>query len=173
MTCASQTDCAAGYYCDGTNCRARQGNGAACTMAVQCASGFCVDGVCCDGACTSSCHACNVAGSLGACTAAPAGQDPREDCPADAAATCGRDGACNGSGGCRLHAAGTACAAASCAGGVETSARTCDGAGACRAPAMKACAPYVCAGSACGTTCGSPSQCATGYTCNGTTCVPK
>jgi len=33
-----------------------------------CTSGYCVDGVCCDQACTDSCQACNLAGTVGACS---------------------------------------------------------------------------------------------------------
>ncbi|HRI67580.1 MAG TPA: VCBS repeat-containing protein [Polyangium sp.] len=44
------------------------GNGVACSNAGQCASAQCVDGVCCDSACTGSCQACNIPGSLGTCS---------------------------------------------------------------------------------------------------------
>ncbi len=44
-------------------------NGATCTSPGECASGLCVDGYCCNSSCTSSCMACDLAGSLGTCTA--------------------------------------------------------------------------------------------------------
>jgi hypothetical protein len=43
--------------------------GAACGAAGECESGFCADGVCCATACNGKCDACNVAGSVGTCTA--------------------------------------------------------------------------------------------------------
>ena len=48
-------------------------NGYACTSAPECKSGACVDGVCCESACDGACQACNVPGTEGSCTAAPAG----------------------------------------------------------------------------------------------------
>ena len=52
--------------------------GSACTGAGggQCQSGPCVDGVCCNQACSGSCQACNLPGTVGQCTPIPGGQDP-------------------------------------------------------------------------------------------------
>ena len=58
--------------------------------------------------------------------------------------SCGTDGACNGIGGCRLYALGTACGN-SCANGVQSSS-TCDGLGACKASPDVPCEPHLCAG---------------------------
>ena len=86
--------------------RCKRPAGQTCTAAGECASGQCVDGVCCSTACGMPCFACNLAGALGTCTAVPAGQDPGQRLPRRCrAASCQRDGTCNGRGGCRLHAA--------------------------------------------------------------------
>ena len=53
------------------------------------------------------CRSCKLSGNLGTCTAARAGVDPRLECPAQAPATCGRAGGCDGMGACRLHPGGT------------------------------------------------------------------
>ena len=172
-TCTSQTDCQTGFFCDGTRCTLQRTPGAACTMAFQCASGLCTDGVCCSGPCSQTCHACNVAGALGTCTAIPGGQDPQNECPAEAATTCGRAGGCNGTGGCRLHASGTSCGSQSCTGATETAGRTCNGSGVCVTGASAATARPTCAAAtACGTSCTSSSQCKAGHYCSGNACVP-
>jgi hypothetical protein len=101
-----------------------------------------------------------------------AGQDPLNQCADQGAASCGTDGACNGMGACRLYAAGTqGCGPAACAGGVESAARTCDGAGACRQAVPKACSPYGCNGARCATSCAVDSDCMYGFWCNGGTCA--
>jgi hypothetical protein len=46
-------------------------NGAACTSASDCASGFCVSNVCCDSACDGACIACDLPASLGQCIHSP------------------------------------------------------------------------------------------------------
>ena len=51
----------------------------------QCASGFCAQGVCCQAACGGVCQSCNLPGQAGQCLPVPAGEDPGEQCPADAA----------------------------------------------------------------------------------------
>lgn len=45
----------------------------ACASDIECISGHCVDGVCCNTACTGACNACDVAGSVGTCTAVASG----------------------------------------------------------------------------------------------------
>lgn len=47
--------------------------GLGCTSNSQCSTGFCVSGVCCENACTGSCTACNLPGSLGTCSPRPNG----------------------------------------------------------------------------------------------------
>ena len=56
-------------------------DGAFCTAGKECISGSCVDSVCCNTACDGTCTACNLTGSVGYCTAIPAGQDPADECP--------------------------------------------------------------------------------------------
>jgi hypothetical protein len=145
--------------------------GQSCASAADCLSGFCADGVCCASACREPCQACNLPGSAGRCAPAPAGQDPRDDCAPEAPATCGRDGLCDGNGRCRLHPAGTVCEASRCAGGMETAARTCTGQGACGPATTRRCAPYACAGAACGASCLDATGCAPEATCSGGKCV--
>ncbi len=170
--CASGADCQNGFFCDGGMCRLRRPLGQACGASGQCASGACVDGVCCNGACTERCSACNLPGSVGRCAAVPTGQDPAAECAAQDRATCGRDGACNGAGACRLQAAGTECAAATCSGQTATSARQCNGRGQCGAPARtETCGAFACAGATCARACEGAQGCADGFTCNGTVCA--
>ena len=89
-----------------------------CTQPAACLSGVCSDGVCCATACGGACLSCNLPGSVGLCAVAPAGQDPRLDCPAQGPETCGRAGACDGNGACRRHPDGTICATGrACSGG--------------------------------------------------------
>jgi hypothetical protein len=99
--------------------------------------------------------------------------DPRDDCPTDAPATCGRTGACDGKGVCQLHPMGTPCGAGqSCTGSTLTAASACNGLGVCAPGATSQCTGYRCAGNNCGTSCTGPGQCGIGYACNGTTCQP-
>lgn len=147
------------------------GSGLRCATSRQCASGHCVDGVCCQTACAGSCMACNVPGSVGTCAPAAAGTDPDNDCGLEAADTCGRDGTCDGNGGCRLHVTGTTCGAGSCAADVATAPRTCDGLGTCRPGGTKPCAPYKCAADACSITCASDTDCGSGSRCESGKCT--
>jgi hypothetical protein len=66
--------------------------GLGCSSASQCPTGNCVNGVCCDTACNGGCGACNLAGSLGTCTALSNGTACRA-----AAGTCDVAESCNGS----------------------------------------------------------------------------
>jgi MYXO-CTERM domain-containing protein len=64
-TCALDTDCTSGNYCDATKkCVAQLPKGGPCQGANQCGTGFCVDGVCCLSACgggvANDCQACSV-----------------------------------------------------------------------------------------------------------------
>lgn len=168
--CAADTDCQTGFLCEAGTCQNKRSMGAACTSAKQCATGYCADGVCCGTPCTEGCYACNLASAVGTCTPVPEGADPGRDCPAEAAATCGRAGGCNGRGACSLHGAGTPCAAAVCSGASEFAARACNGAGQCTGGAARDCGDYVCAGNACATSCTSEAQCRPGLTCVGGSC---
>ena len=113
------------------------------------------------------------AGSVGTCTSVPAGQDPLNQCTDQAAAMCGTDGACNGSGVCRRYASGVTCVAASCPNTANVQpASTCNTAGTCVTPATMPCAPYICSAGACKTTCASNADCqGPTYVCAGTTCA--
>jgi hypothetical protein len=171
-TCARPGDCQTGFFCDGTRCAVKRAQGAACSAAVQCMSGYCVDGFCCGSQCGETCRACNVAGAIGTCTLVPTGQDPRKQCLAEAASSCGRAGGCDGAGSCRRHPAGTVCAASRCASPLEeTSAGTCNGLGVCQPGGPHDCTPYVCGGAACATTCTSNDGCAPGLRCNSPACA--
>jgi hypothetical protein len=147
-------------------------NGAACTAGVTgaCQSGFCVDGVCCENICNSACYVCNGA-TPGKCQPVVAGQDPGNDCTAAPIGSCGFDGTCNGMGACRREVAGTTCVAAVCTGSTETAKSACDGAGTCRPGIIRECAPYLCGGDACRTSCTTAADCKAGYACQASMCV--
>ncbi|MDI1430434.1 hypothetical protein [Polyangium sorediatum] len=98
--------------CDGAG-TCKKDNGQGCGGAGECVSMFCVDGACCNNACTGTCQACNVAGSVGTCTNIPAGQD--DNFPASACT--GGHQSCDGNGVCKAEF-GMACAyAADCLSG--------------------------------------------------------
>lgn len=83
--------CTGGFACDGTGtCLGT--NGSVCAFDGSCLSGNCVDGVCCSTACSGTCEACNIAGSIGACAAIPAGTDPANECAG--VLSCDGSGAC-------------------------------------------------------------------------------
>src|SRR5262249_47981996 len=134
IPCTSDAECTLGNFCDAGVCKTKLINGAPCIASTQCSSGFCVEGMCCDSLCTGTCQACAAAnkqsGSDGVCGYAKAGLDPHETCPDDGTISCGRDGSCDGSGGCAKYAAGTVCGANACVGNVETG-FACNGTGAC------------------------------------------
>ncbi len=150
-------------------------NGAACDTAAACGSGFCTDGVCCDTACGQTCRACNLPGTVGQCTLVADDQDPRGQCVAAPATTCGLDGVCNGAGACRKHRAGTVCRAPSCAatGLDRILAGTCDGGGECVVGETRSCAPFACSNGACNLTCQTAADCAPGRACSATSCGRK
>jgi Cellulose binding domain len=167
--CATTADCAANYTCTGTICD-KKSNGAACGAGSECKSTHCEQGVCCDVACAGTCMACNLAGTVGTCSAIAVGKPPvaASQCPMAAAASCGNDGTCNGAGGCRQYVSGTMCAAPSCSGTTLTQARFCDGNGLCRNAITATCEPFKCGTGACRTTCASSADCATPNTCDAT-----
>lgn len=137
--------------------------GEACTSDCECDSKFCVEGFCCSAACTGACQAC---GKDGVCAPVPPGLDPKSDCSDEGATSCGKNGACDGKGGCALYASGTPCGKTGCDGaGVVTSA--CNGAGQCIV-ATKDCAPFLCDAktSACVAKCNSLDDCSRPNVCN-------
>ena len=171
-SCAKQTDCQAGFFCDGNVCRTKRTPGQACGAAFECASGNCVDKVCCSTPCTDFCHTCALPSALGTCTLAPSGMDPRGSCPAEAPGTCGRAGGCDGKGNCLQHPTGTPCGAGqSCTGWAQTAASACNGLGVCTPGGVTQCINYRCNGNTCGGSCSSAAQCKPGYACTGTSCL--
>ena len=171
-SCAADSDCAAGNFCrtSDSSCQPVMATGAACTSDLQCNSGHCTDGLCCDTSCTNPCVACSAAlkqgGIDGECGPAKTGTDPHSDCVDDGAASCNRDGQCNGGGACRLYAAGTSCGSSQCVGNAATG-LICNGAGLCSANSTGAdCAPYTCKAGSCANPCVDDTDCVTGLYCN-------
>jgi hypothetical protein len=143
-SCASNADCTAGNSCINGSC-GKKSLGTLCGQDSECFSNFCAHGVCCNGRCNGVCQTCSAAGSQGICISVPAGgADPTRTCTDQGATSCGNDGTCNGSGGCRKYKAGTQCAPAKCAGGVVTSPSLCNGTGACQAGTSKDCPGIMC-----------------------------
>jgi hypothetical protein len=59
-TCSTDAECLGNTYCAGTTCAAKKTAGMPCgTSNNQCASGFCVDTFCCDARCDGKCSACS------------------------------------------------------------------------------------------------------------------
>ncbi len=174
-TCASNADCAAPSVCNGVSCGLKH-PGSSCGGNDECDSQICTEGVCCATACAGTCMSCAVVGSLGTCTAVPAGKgDPGGRCPDQGAASCGSNGLCDGGGACQRYAAGVECVAATCptSGTTATLPRTCDGTGVCKPPTTQSCAPYGCNGATCFAACGSDGDCASPNVCNAGACGKK
>src|SRR4029078_2765684 len=123
-TCATDNDCIAPNICNAGQCT-KKPLGTTCAGGTECAAGLCQQGVCCSSSCTGTCRSCALSGSAGTCTFVPVGADPLSQCTDNGAASCGTDDTCDGSGACRLFAAGTTCVAASCTGSTFSPARTC------------------------------------------------
>lgn len=167
-TCAKDADCAPGAHCMGDVC-AKSPTGAACVNAVECTSGNCVDGYCCDKACKGQCEACDGEGTAGTCK--PVMGAPKNGRPAcDGTGDCA--GACSGLPDmCDYPHSDKICEGpASCTDGTETKSR-CNGSGAC-VPTPRDCAPYVCGGDSCMTSCKTSDDCKAGAPCKDGTCVP-
>jgi hypothetical protein len=149
-------------------------NGTICAAPKDCQSGQCVDGRCCETACEGVCQACDLPGTEGRCSPVPADTDPANECEAEPATSCGRDGACNGAGACRKQAAGVMCAVGGCDVATQRAASTCDGMGTCQPGMTKSCAPAVCLGDSCGDPCAVDADCKmTGFFCASGTCRAK
>jgi hypothetical protein len=69
-TCASPSDCAAGFECGSNGICGTQGNNT-CVSDAECASGFCTENVCCASRCDNPCFSCAVKGSIGTCVPDP------------------------------------------------------------------------------------------------------
>jgi hypothetical protein len=172
-TCTGSAQCFSPAVCQAGSC-GKKALGAACALAADCNSGFCADGVCCQSACTDSCRSCAVAGSLGACIAAPADKsDPKNQCKVDPTAPCGNDATCDGAGRCRVATAGTPCADATCAGPVAVAPKFCDGLGSCLAASQQSCEPYACSAATCQSFCASNGDCAPGAFCVSGACIGR
>jgi hypothetical protein len=179
------TGCASGKSCTFGNC-GLVGQGARCVASGDCASGPCVDGYCCDSPCLGPCVGCGVLGHEGTCISVPpGGSDPHQMCPDEGAASCGKNGRCDGAGACQLYPAGTPCALGGCSddGTSFTAPGVCAGDGsACPTASPTSCAPYTCVmggsnGAGCDQSCGEcgwfepgmgppfQERCAGGLTC--------
>ncbi len=182
--CHADADCQDGFYCEGSTCAAKKGNGDSCGSSTQCASAQCVDGVCCNTACAGECDACNLPGHVGTCSLVPSTVQCRASggacdvaeyctgssatCPADAklpaTTQCRASGGecdvaeyCTGSNvSCPANGFQASGAACSSDGNACTS-DVCDGTGSCTHPLLPA-----------GTSCGSGQVCdATGQCLSG------
>ena len=90
----------------------------------------------------------------------------------EAAATCGLDGACDGSGACRKYAVGTQCAGPTCTANMLTAASTCTAGATCGAPGAVSCSPYACGTNACKTSCTTNADCfSANFVCTGGACT--
>ena len=148
--------------------------GTSCAMGAECASGFCADGVCCNVACTGTCMTCAGQGTVGTCVNAQIGTDPRDQCPVQAASTCGSTGMCDGTGQCDVYPAGTVCQEMACTGFMLTSAFRCDGMGMCTPTAGQSCTPFNCGKDGrCLTICTSDADCLAPNTCINGSCGKK
>ncbi len=173
--CSATQPCGAGNYCAGGVCMPKKPAGQACSAAGDCASGFCVDGFCCNTACTGSCQACNLTGTMGTCGAVKSAVDD----------TCNGKSSCDAAGTCKKTSGETCATAADCTSGNCVDGHCCGTAscGACQActggggtcvAVTGAEDPGSCSGtSSCdgtgmcklkaGQTCTTASQCASGY----------
>jgi hypothetical protein len=174
--CTSDTDCAPNVaYCSGGMCMSKKTGGSPCNADDECGTNHCVDKVCCDMACTTGCYAC-----VNAMTGKPTGQcQPVSSgmsdgtCTVDAPSSCGRTGACDGTGGCLKYPNTTACGAGeTCVGTTHTLAGACNGSGTCMAGAQSDCTPYECSGGRCATSCTLDSDCTPQAACTAGKCTP-
>ncbi|MCG5056236.1 MAG: hypothetical protein KA712_25090 [Myxococcales bacterium] len=174
-SCFRDQDCSPGATCTQGKCvdpnRAPQPLGNLCEDATGCQSGVCADGVCCEKACDSPCSSCRLAGQEGRCVHLPANQAPKtaQGCAVEAA-TCGRNGLCDGAGQCASFAPNAICQVSRCENGQQFEAATCRN-GICGPASFKACAPYACGDDgACRSTCAVAAHCAPGATCEQGVC---
>lgn len=169
------TSCSSDKYCAASGvCVAKTKNGATCSVASTCQSGFCVDGVCCNSACEGACKVCSKdlgATQDGQCSNVDVGDDPKNLCSDEGASTCGHSGVCDGAGACALYGDTTVCETR-CESGKITK-KTCSGAGTCDATGTSAsCNGYACeSATACKTSCAAATDCASGYTCSASQCI--
>ena len=163
-----------GSQCDGSGACAYGTFGTSCGACAQC------DG---NGACNifqpagsdpaNVCGLCRVCPGDGPdCVVVSMGEDPWDECDAEPPDSCGRNGDCDGQGGCDLHPAGTVCQPELCTGGVHHPADLCDGLGNCIDSETDLCLPYVCLDAvACRSDCTGDQHCAGGSHCEAPACV--
>jgi hypothetical protein len=167
-SCTAAAQCVPGRECLNGSC-GKKLNGAACALGTECVSGYCVDGVCCEGKCDGPCLSCAQVGAVGTCRAVAKGvKDPRNMCPDEGAPSCGRDGTCDGAGGCARYSAATVCKPSTCKSTtIQITAGRCDGMGTCVEGGELACSPFACSATtgACNSTCTRTEDCAPGIVC--------
>jgi hypothetical protein len=186
-TCPSGAFCTDGVCCavigcsSGSSCAVNKKGtcaklaGTSCSSGLECGSSFCADGVCCDRACDGQCEACDHAGTFGTCTAiigAPHGTRTKCD---TGTTTCSAK-TCDGKDGSKCAAfvgSDITCGTASCSSATFTGTSNCDGTGSCKTPNAQACAPYGCTTTGCRSDCSSATDCADGFTCAASKCVPS
>ena len=175
--CGSDVDCSTAGWCNDGGCDPKKTDGQPTNGDNECASGFAADGVCCDSPCAGICSACTSAlkggGLDGVCGPIKVGTDPDVECTAQPASTCGGVGSCDGAGACALYPAGTVCSPGSCSGSTLVQADLCDGNGHCIDTGDVSCAPNLCSGGTCLSTCAVDPDCVATAFCNGTQCAPK
>jgi subtilisin-like proprotein convertase family protein len=199
--CSEDGHCSEGFWCNTgvSQCQPKKADGQNCGGGNQCLSSFCTDGVCCNAPCGGTCKACNVAGSVGACTNVPNDTDPdfecglcsvcsgggfcksstfgtdiKNQCSEMPVSGCGFTGTCDGSGACELWPWGSVCIAQYCVGSTLNRDDECDGLGTCQDKGTQSCSPYRCADAVmCRTSCSDDAHCVTGFYCAGSTCVAK
>lgn len=146
-------NCGNGGACNNGQCEEPKANGEACAQDSECRSGHCTDGVCCDTACGGQCKACNLQGSVGACSSVTGG-------------SCGSDGTCEDGECVEPKVIGEACTQnAECASNRCTDGVCCntDCDGACKACNLPN-APGICSPI-------SGGSCGNGGSCEGGECV--
>lgn len=178
--CTAATDCTAAQYCSNGTCKVKKSPGTMCAAAPECGSGFCSpDQVCCDKACTDACTACvksSTGQTDGTCAPVQLGLKHNSECVAEPATSCGKDGTCDGKGGCHLFASGTSCMPGSCSGSTFTPAKTCNGSGMCATPGSPMdCGQSACTTAGCTSSCKADTDCGSSGYCDKTTskCTSK
>src|SRR5947207_6119971 len=153
MSCLDDTQCDVSAHCTpGGMCAPDAGQGGYCNLPQDCSSGLsCVDNVCCDTACTGTCQACDLPGSVGTCTTVAAGQDPDNECGAVSCV------------GFYYGFSGDSCQRKA---DVPANVASCSGATSCKSQAVE-CTAYAVAGPVT-LTCDDNCQNPTGGTCTGT-----
>lgn len=168
--CSFDWDCPPDANCEDGFCLVGTGNPKTCQTNDGCSSGFCIDGYCCNTACSGQCEACNLPGSLGACspvTGAPHGNRPA--CTTDGS-VCG--GTCDGQSRvtCAYPGAAELCRGASCQNGVASFSATCNGTGVCPPSGTQDCGAYQCGASICLGDCSVDTDCDPGFFCSAGIC---